>query len=208
MQYINIYGKKRNIGKKAIESIRSSGEVPCILYGKNINIPFSTSLESFKNLIYTSKIHWVNIQIEGENINTVQKEIQFDPISEKILHADFCKIDQKKSIILEIPIKTFGRPIGVSKGGEYYSTIRKLKIKAIPSFFPEYIKLDISNLDIGEKITVKDIYPKGYTILHPTNTLIARVKHSRISSTEEKKTDPISNKKESQEENKIKNINK
>ncbi|AWU44441.1 50S ribosomal protein L25 [Blattabacterium punctulatus] len=211
MQYINIYGKKRNIGKKYIESIRSSGKVPCILYGKNINIPFSTSLESFKNLIYTSKIHWVNIQIEGENnINAVQKEIQFDPISEKILHVDFCKIDQKKSIILEIPVKTFGRPIGVSKGGEYYSTIRKLKIKAIPSFFPEYIKLDISNLDIGEKITVKDIYPKEYTILHPTNTLIARVKHSRITttSTEEKKTDPISNKKESQEENKKNNIKK
>ncbi|WP_113738429.1 50S ribosomal protein L25 [Blattabacterium clevelandi] len=208
MQYINIYGKKRNIGKKEIESIRSSGEVPCILYGKNINIPFSTSLESFKNLVYTSKIHWVNIQIEGKNINAVQKEIQFDPISEKILHADFWKIDKKKSIILEIPVKTFGRPIGVSKGGEYDSTIRKLKIKAIPSFFPEYIKLDISHLDIGEKITVKDIYPKGYTILHPKNTLIARVKHSRITATEEKKTDPISNKKESQEENKKKNIKK
>jgi len=182
MKYI--YGKKRNIGKKAVRSIRFSGEVPCVLYGKNINIPFSTALESFKNLIHTT-LNWVNIQIEGErtNINAIQKEIQLDPISERILHADFCKIEDNKPITLEIPVKTFGMPIGVSRGGEYYSPIRKLKVKALPSYFPEYIKLDISRLNIGEKITVKDISKKEYTILHPINTLIARVKHSRTTTT-------------------------
>ncbi|WP_185849924.1 50S ribosomal protein L25 [Blattabacterium cuenoti] len=186
MQYVNIYGKKRNIGKKFIETIRLSGEVPCILYGKNINIPFSTSLETFKKLVYTTpEVYWFSIQIEGEykNIKAVKKEIQFDPISEKILHADFCKIEDSKPMTLEIPIKTFGRPIGVSKGGEYYSPIRKLKVKAIPSSFPEYIKLDVQNLDIGDRITVKELLKKEYNILHPLNTLVARVKPSRIVST-------------------------
>ncbi|WP_185866702.1 50S ribosomal protein L25 [Blattabacterium cuenoti] len=185
MQYVNISGKKRNIGKKVLETIRLSGEVPCILYGKNINIPFSTSLDTFKKLLYTQEFYWVSIQIEGEkkNIKAVKKEIQFDPISEKILHADFCKIEDCKPIILEIPIKTFGRPIGVSKGGEYYSPIRKLKVKAIPSSFPKYIKLDIQSLDIGDRITVKDLLKKEYNILHPLNTLLARVKTSRIIST-------------------------
>ncbi|WP_185860017.1 50S ribosomal protein L25 [Blattabacterium cuenoti] len=186
MQYVNIYGKKRNIGKKFIEPIRLSGEVPCILYGKNINIPFSTSLEIFKKLVYPPEVYWVSIQIEGEykNIKAVKKEIQIDPISEKILHADFCKIEDYKPITLEIPIKTFGRPIGVSKGGEYYSPIRKLKVKAIPSYFPEYIKLDVQYLDIGDRITVKDLLKKEYHILHPLNTLVARVKNSRIVSTD------------------------
>ncbi|WP_185852891.1 50S ribosomal protein L25 [Blattabacterium cuenoti] len=187
MKYVNISGKKRNIGKKFIKTIRLSGEVPCILYGKDINIPFSTSLETFKNLVYTQELYWVSIQIEGEekNIKAVKKEIQFDPISEKILHADFCKIEDSHPMILEIPIKTFGRPIGVSKGGEYYSPIRKLKVKAFPSSFPKYIKLDVQSLDIGDRITVKDLLKKEYNILHPLNTLVARVKTSRILLTDE-----------------------
>ncbi|WP_185851694.1 50S ribosomal protein L25 [Blattabacterium cuenoti] len=184
MQYVNIYGRKRNVGKKAIRSIRLSGGIPCILYGKNINIPFWTFLEeNLKKLVSESKIYWVSLQIEGDgkkNINAVKKEIQLDPISEKILHIDFCKIEESKPITLEIPIKTFGRPIGVSKGGEYSSFIRKLKVKALPSYFPENIELDINKLDIGDKITVKDLTTKKYTILHPLNTLLARVKPSRV----------------------------
>ncbi|WP_317168599.1 50S ribosomal protein L25 [Blattabacterium cuenoti] len=197
-QYVNIYGKKRRIGKKAIHTIRLSGGIPCVLYGKNVNIPFWTSLEkNLKKLVYTSEVCWVSIQIEGydKNINAVQKEIQFDPISEKILHVDFCQIEESKPITLEIPVKTFGRPIGVSKGGEYHSPIRTLKVKAIPSYFPKYINLDISKLDIGDKIKVKDLsLTKEYTILHPLNTLLARVNSSRA----------IIKEKETQEEKEIK----
>ncbi|WP_185862257.1 50S ribosomal protein L25 [Blattabacterium cuenoti] len=182
MKYINIYGEKRNVGKKSVRSIRLSGKVPCILYGKNINIPFSTSLESFKKIVYTTKVYGVIIKIEGydKNINAIQKEIQFDSIKNEILHADFCIIDELQPIILEIPIKFFGRPIGVIKGGEYYSTVRKIKVKAFPSNIPEYIKLDISSLDIGDRITVENLYNNQYTILHPSHSLIARVKNSRI----------------------------
>ncbi|WP_185869164.1 50S ribosomal protein L25 [Blattabacterium cuenoti] len=191
MKYVNIYGQKRNVGKKAVRSIRLSGKIPCILYGKDINIPFFTSLENLKKIVYTTEFHGVIIQIEGyENINAVRKEIQFDPVNDKILHVDFFQINESKPIILEIPIKFFGRPIGVSKGGEYYSPIRKLKIKAFPSNIPEYIKLNIDSLDIGDKIIVDDLYNSQYVILHSSNTLIARVKNSRI------------NIKESQEENK------
>ncbi|WP_185851107.1 50S ribosomal protein L25 [Blattabacterium cuenoti] len=187
MKYVNINGKKRNIGKKYLKSIRLSGKVPCILYGKNMNIPFSVSLESFKEFIYTNEVYWVILQIEGEkeSIKSIKKEIQFDPINEKIIHADFFEVKENKSITLDIPIKTYGRPIGVSKGGIYSSPIRKLKINALPSFFPEYIKLNIQFLDIGDKITVKDLLGevKDYKILHPTNTLLAKVKNSRLSST-------------------------
>ncbi|WP_185856262.1 50S ribosomal protein L25 [Blattabacterium cuenoti] len=204
MKYINIYGKKRNVGKKAVHSIRVSGGIPCILYGKSINtIPFWISLEeNLKKLVYTSDVYLVNLQIEGcdKNINAIRKEIQFDPISEKILHVDFCKIEKSKPITLEIPIKYFGRPIGVSKGGEYYSPIRKLKVKAIPSEFPEFIKLDINYLDIGDRITVKDLSSKKYTILHPLNTLLARVKPSRII----KETQDENNNKEEKEDQKQK----
>ncbi|WP_185858644.1 50S ribosomal protein L25 [Blattabacterium cuenoti] len=182
MKYVNIFGEKRNIGKKAVLSIRNSGNIPCILYGKKINIPFSTSLENLKKIVYATKVHGVIIQIKGykKNINAIQKEIQFDSIKEKILHADFCEIEELEPITLEIPMRYLGRPIGLAKGGEYYSSIRKLKVKALPIHIPEYIKLNISSLDIGDRITIKDLYNDQYTILHPSHTLIARVKRSRI----------------------------
>ncbi|WP_341656500.1 50S ribosomal protein L25 [Blattabacterium cuenoti] len=190
MKYVNIYGNKRKIGKKYVRFIRNSGKIPCILYGKNINIPFSIPLESLKKIVYTTEIYGITLKIEGydQRINAIRKEIQFDPVNNKILHVDFYKINQSKPIILEIPVKTVGRPIGVEKGGEYYSFIRKLKVKASPSNMPESIELNINFLDIGDKIIVKDLYNDQYTILHPSHTLISRVKSSRtiIKSSQEK----------------------
>ncbi|WP_185867267.1 50S ribosomal protein L25 [Blattabacterium cuenoti] len=189
MKYVNIYGYMRNIGEKAVRSIRDSGRIPCILYGKNINIPFSTSLESLRKIVYTTEVYGIVLKIEGydQSINAIQKEIQFDPVNDKILHVDFYKIEKLKPIILEIPVKSFGRPIGVTKGGEYNSSVRKLRVKAYPSDIPEYIKLNINSLDIGDRIIVEDLYNDQYTILHPSHTLIASVKNSRttIKGTEE-----------------------
>ncbi|WP_185872860.1 50S ribosomal protein L25 [Blattabacterium cuenoti] len=197
MKYINVYGKKRHIGKKASQLIRKYGDIPCILYGKDIDIPipFSISLNSMNKFIYQSNIYYILLEIEGEKekITAVKKEIQFDPVSDNIIHVDFFKINENKPIILDIPIKSVGRSIGIAKGGVYYSLIRKLKIKTLPKFCPEYIEFDISNLDIGDKIVVKDIYKnKKYIILHSMNTLIAKVKPTRI----------IDNKEETLEKNK------
>ncbi|WP_185882520.1 50S ribosomal protein L25 [Blattabacterium cuenoti] len=184
MKYINVYGKKRHTGKKASQLIRKYGEIPCILYGKYIDrpIPFSISLDSMNKFIYQSNIYYIILQIEGEKekITAVKKEIQFDPVSDKIIHVDFFKINENKPIILDIPIQSVGRSIGVAKGGVYYSLIRTLKVKTLPKFCPEYIEFDISYLDIGDKIIVKDIYKnKKYIILHSMNTLIAKVKPTR-----------------------------
>ncbi|WP_341652719.1 50S ribosomal protein L25 [Blattabacterium cuenoti] len=205
MKYVNIYGNKRPIGKKSVRFIRLSGKIPCILYGKNINIPFSISLESLKKIVYTTEIYGVILKIEGydQSINAIRKEIQFDPVNNKILHVDFYKIDPSKPIILEIPIKTVGRPIGVEKGGVYYSFIRKLKVKASPYNMPEFIELNINFLDIGDRIIVEDLYNDQYTILHPSHTLIARVKSSRtiIKSSQEEENQE-GKEKENKKENK------
>ncbi|WP_185855623.1 50S ribosomal protein L25 [Blattabacterium cuenoti] len=193
MKYINIYGEKRNIGKKQVYFTRIFGKIPCILYGNNINIPFSASLDDLKKIVYTSEVRGAIITLKGCNkkIKAIRKEIQFDPVKDKILHVDFYKIDESKPIILYTPLKSFGRPIGVSKGGIYYSPIRKLKIKAFPSNIPDYIKLNVNSLDIGDRITVKNLHNEKYSILHSDNTLVARVKFSRtiekISQDEENK---------------------
>lgn len=183
MEFINIYGKKRNIKKKfnKYKTYKDTNKVPCILYGKKLNIPFSSSLKELKKIVYSRKLHWIIIKLEGynEKIKAITKEVQFDPIKDQIIHIDFYKINEKIPIVIDVPIIFIGRSIGVSKGGEYYSSIKKIKIKSLPKNIPNCIKLNISEMDIGDKIMVKDLLNDKYRILHSNNTLIARVKTSR-----------------------------
>ncbi len=181
MKYITIYGKKRNIGKKYISSIRSNNYIPCIVYCKNINIPFFTLKNNLQKILYRKEVFGFIINIEGKNnnIKAIKKEIQLNPVNNNILHVDFYKINELIPIILEIPIKFFGRPIGVTKGGEYYSPIKKLKIKALVRNIPNYIELNISHLDIGDRIYSVNLKNEKYKILNPDDTLIASVKTSR-----------------------------
>ncbi|WP_185868605.1 50S ribosomal protein L25 [Blattabacterium cuenoti] len=182
MKQVNIYGKRRDIGKKTVRFLRRSDQIPCILYGKNINIPFSISLEEIKKIIHKQEVYRVVITIENyeKNIHTIRKEVQFDPVNDHPLHVDFYKFDELKPVVLEIPLKYTGRPIGVSKGGLFYSPIKKLKIKSLPKNIPDYIELSTDKLDIGDKITVKHLHNEKYDILHPSNTMIVKITTSRI----------------------------
>lgn len=191
MNTITIIGEKReNLGKKSTYKLRKIDRVPCVIYGTNIcNIQFSIYEKFFKKLIYTKEVYKIIIDLypknnhnkENDQIETILQDIQFHPVSDKILHADFYQLNKNKPIILNIPIKIFGKPIGLDKGGEYYSPLKKLKIKSLPINLPNYIPVDISKLDIGDRILIKEIYTKKYTILHPDNAIIAIVKASRTS---------------------------
>ncbi|WP_185877479.1 50S ribosomal protein L25 [Blattabacterium cuenoti] len=208
MKYITIYGEKRNIVKKCI---RSNNKIPCILYGKNINIPFFSSLEEIKKIVFNKKICGVIIKLkindnQYNNIKAIHKEIQFDPVKDNILHVDFYKIEESTPIILHIPIIFIGRPIGVSKGGECFIPIKKLKIKVFPINIPEYIKIDINHLDIGNKIIIKDLKKENYTILHSYNTLLVKIKKSRKSNISQNEDNNVKEKDDKKIDKKI--INK
>lgn len=188
MNAITIQGKKReSVGKSSTRTLRNAGKVPCVVYGRNTNIQFSTPIASFKELVYTHEVHTVVIELDADSKKSAQKieaivqEIQFHPVSDEILHADFYQLDKNKPITLKIPIKTIGRSAGVTKGGEYIAPLKKLKIKALPANLPDYIKLDIRILEIGDRISVREIRTDKYTILHPDSTVVAAVRASRAS---------------------------
>lgn len=182
MNIITIEGNIRNeTGKKEIIILRKQNNIPCILYDKNINIKFYTHINSFKNIIYTKIFNKILIKLNGENIESILQDIQFHPVSDEIIHADFYKLNIKKYITLSIPIKIFGRSIGVSKGGECCFNIKKLKIKTLPTNIPKNIEVDISHLEIGDRISIGDIHNNKYTIMHPDNNIIVAIRPSRTS---------------------------
>lgn len=181
MKSITIQGEKReNVGKSSTRALRDAERVPCVVYGSGENIHFSTALSSFKNLVYTPEAHTVAIEWpDGGKTEVVLQDIQFHPVSDLILHADFCQLQPKKPVIMEIPVKVLGRSVGVSQGGVLRITLRKLKVKALPENLPDNIEIDITSLGIGARISVKDLSADKYSIQHPKDTVILAVKASR-----------------------------
>lgn len=183
MKSIEIKGKKRKAtGKISTVLLRKSGFIPCVVYGKSESpIHFFTEEKNFKNLVYTVKVNTVALNLENDiKIDAILQDIQYHPVSDIILHADFYKLNYKTLVNMEIPVSLIGRSPGVVAGGSLQLNMRKLKLRALPQNFPDQILIDISQLNIGDKIYVEQIKKKyNYVFLHPDNCVIVAVKISR-----------------------------
>ena len=180
MKSITIQGTKReSVGKKSTKALRDAELVPCVVYGGEQPINFSTEEKSFKNLVYTPEAHTVVIELDGKKIDAVLQDIQFHPITDKILHADFYQLSADKPVVMEVPVRITGRAKGVLAGGVLRQSFRKLRLKAIPANLPDEIVVDVTPLRIGNKLYVGDIKNDQYTFLHPDNAVVAAVKMSR-----------------------------
>jgi large subunit ribosomal protein L25 len=182
MKSITIQGKKReSVGKNATRTLRNADQIPCVVYGSAEPIHFSADEKSFKNLVYTPEAHTVQIVLEsGEKIDTILQAIQFHPVSEKILHADFYQLEANKAVTIEIPVKLTGRAKGVANGGSLLFPMKKIKIKALPANLPDEILIDITPLKIGQKIYAKALQHSKFAVLHPDNAVVASIKTSRV----------------------------
>ena len=180
MKSITIQGTKReNVGKKSTKALRDAELVPCVVYGGEQPLHFSTEEKSFKNLVYTPEAHTVVIELDGKKIDAVLQDIQFHPITDKILHVDFYQLSANKPVVMSVPVRITGRAKGVVAGGVLRQSFRKLTLKAIPANLPDEIVIDVTPLRIGNKLYVGDIKNDAYTFLHPDNAVIAAVKMSR-----------------------------
>ncbi|KFC23823.1 50S ribosomal protein L25/general stress protein Ctc [Epilithonimonas lactis] len=183
MKSITIQGTKReSVGKKSTKALRDAELVPCVVYGGGEPLNFSALEKAFKGLVYTPEAHTVSIEVDGQVIPAVLQDIQFHPITDKIIHADFYRLSDDKPVVMEVPVRVTGRSKGVVAGGVLRQTYRKLKVKAIPANLPDEIVVDITPLKIGNKFYVESLKNDKYTFMHPDNAVIVAVKMSRNAS--------------------------
>lgn len=179
MKNIIIYGRKReSLGKPSTNVLRYSEKIPCVLYYKNKeNSFFYTTLDSFRKIVFTPKSYTVIIEWEeGEKTEAILKEVQFHPVSDIILHADFCHLNSKKLIVMPVPIKIIGRSLGITQGGNLRIMLRKLRVKALPKNIPDNFEIDISFLGLGDRVYIKDILNDNYIFMHSKDTVILTIK--------------------------------
>ena len=180
MQSITIKGSQReSVGKVATKALRNAGKVPCVLYGGDKPVHFSAEEKTFKNLVYTPNVYTATIELEGQTFAAILQDIQFHPVSDKILHVDFYQLHDDKEVTMNIPVRLEGTSPGVLNGGSLRFTNRKLRVKAVPANLPDFIVANISKLKIGNKLYITELFNDDYTFMHPDNTVVVQVRTSR-----------------------------
>jgi len=180
MKTLAISAKLRNgTGKTDSKALRNQGNVPCVLYGGEKQVCFYAHENDFRNLVYTPDVFIVELDIEGEKYRAVMQDLQFHPVTEKLLHLDFLQIFDDKEITMTIPVHLEGMSIGIRNGGVLSFRRRKIITRAIPGNLPDYIEINIEDLDIGQSIFIKDLRVDKYSFLAADNAVVVGVRTAR-----------------------------
>ncbi len=170
---------RKEIGKKSSKAVRAQESVPCVLYGGKENVNFAAAEGDFRHLLFTPDVYIVNIDIDGKSHNAIIKDLQFHPVTDKLLHADFYEVSDAKPITVEIPVKLNGSSAGVREGGKLVTECRKVKVKGLPKDIPAEIEIDITELVIGKSIRAGEIKADKFDVVLAKETPIVSVRTTR-----------------------------
>jgi large subunit ribosomal protein L25 len=180
MRTVSMSGFLRgNVGKKDAKKIRKDGMVPCVVYGGNEQLHFYTDAKNFKKIVFTPEVCFVKLNLDEKEYEVILQDIQYHPVTDNILHADFMQLKADKPIVMNIPLKITGTAPGVLKGGRVVQKFRKLKVKALPENMPELIEISINTLEIGQGVKVSDIPAEKFTLMDNKNNTIVGVTVTR-----------------------------
>ncbi|MBJ04623.1 MAG: 50S ribosomal protein L25/general stress protein Ctc [Flavobacteriales bacterium] len=202
MKSVSINGIARvDLGKKFAKKLRKEDNVPCVIYGgKETPVHFYAHSNEFRKIVYTPNVYLIDIVIEKQNIKAIMGDIQFHPVTDKILHIDFIRIFDNKKFKVELPIVLEGNSIGVRNGGRLALNMRRLCIEGLSADMPENINIDISNVKIGQAIRVSDLNLDNLTIINNPNDVVMAVKTARAAIQEENEVDSPENSEEPKSE--------
>ena len=186
MKTLEIKGSiRKELGKKDSKKLRKDGNVPCVIYEKEGNVHFYTHENNFKNLIYTPDAHIVNLDLDGKPFKAVLQDVQFHPVSDKIIHVDFMEIYDDKPITISLPILITGDSVGVKAGGKLRIKKRHLKVRGFAKDIPENLVIDITNVKIHHSVKVGDLSYDLIELVEPKITTVLSVASSRVAAKEE-----------------------
>lgn len=193
-----------DLGKKAAKALRSEGRIPVVLNGgKIIELPYKETLkpgekiveisknrgmittdlvvtnDAVRKLIYTPEIFAIELDINGEKRNAILKEIQFEPVKDTILHIDLLEVDDKKPVVVEVPVSLEGHAEGVKAGGKLTLSMKKIKVKATYNNIPERVVINVDNLGLGKSLQIGELHYEGLELVNAKNAVVCAVQLTR-----------------------------
>ena len=185
MKTFQLEGKTREIAvrpadqKRALKALRQSNAIPAVLYGGEKTIHFSFTNDAVRNLIYTPEIYVIDLTIDGQTVKAIVKDLQFQPVTDAIVHIDFLQVSEEKPVVMEVPVVLEGHAEGVKAGGKLSLQMRKLKVKAIYSQIPEKLTINVDHLGLGKTIQVGALHFEGLEVINAKNAVVCAVQLTR-----------------------------
>ncbi len=195
---------RTELGKKSVKALRAEGKIPAVINGGAlVELPYTGTLkegqklveidakrglittdivvsaEDVRKLIYTPDIFEVDINLNGEEVKAVIKDLQFQPVKDTLLHIDFLQVYPDKPVVMEVPVKIEGHAEGVKAGGKLTLSMRKLKVKALYNEIPERLVINVDNLGLGKSMAVGDLHFEGLELMNAKNAVVCAVQLTR-----------------------------
>jgi large subunit ribosomal protein L25 len=163
--------------------LRQQGFVPAVFYGRSAeNILLAVNNKELLKLHKDKKDHaFIKLIIDDGGNKKIEKlslikELQVQPLTGKFFHADFYEVDMKHKLTFDVTLRFTGKAIGVENGGELQHIKREVKVSCLPANLPDHIDIDVTTLDIGDSIKVKELkLAEGITVLDPPDAAVAAV---------------------------------
>ena len=186
MKTFDIKGTERkDIGKKATKALRVDELVPCVLYGGKSNVHFAVEEKAFQYLVFTPNVYVVNVEIDGKKTTALMQDIQFHPVTDRIMHVDFLEISDAKKVNFAIPVQLNGLAAGVKEGGRLILKLRKLKVNGFAKDFPDTLDINVEELVLGKAIKIGELSFDNLDLLDSKNSVVATVKLTRSAISEQ-----------------------
>lgn len=172
--------KREELGKKSTQALRKQNHIPCVMYGGEEVLHFHAHENDFNKLVYTDQVYVVEVEVDGKKHQATMQEIQFHPVTDKVLHIDFVQVFEDKPAVVSIPVKIFGSSVGILAGGKLRLKKRYLKVKGLAKDFPETLDIDITDLKIGDSFKVGELNYENLELLDPSQAMVVGVATSRL----------------------------
>jgi large subunit ribosomal protein L25 len=186
MNTITIEGQLRTeYGKAATRQLRSQELVPGVIYGGAQEVSFAAPAKAFRSLVYTGSFQIAELNIDGKSYRTILKDLQFDRVSDELIHVDLLELVEDKKIVADIPLSYTGTAIGVRGGGRLVTKMKTLKVKTYPRYLREQIEVNVEHMNVGDNVRVEDVKVENYEVMNSPRIPIASVVTTRALRQEE-----------------------
>jgi large subunit ribosomal protein L25 len=180
MKTVSLSGSLReSVGKKDAKKHRKEGKIPCVLYGGEEQVHFVVKDLDFDKIIFTTDVYLINLDVDGKAYQAILQDVQFHPVTDSVLHADFLMAPEGKPVIIGLPVRFEGNVPGVMAGGRLVKKMRKVIVKGLVADMPEFIMVDMSGLNIGQGIKVQDLKLDNIEFLDNPHAMVVMVKTAR-----------------------------
>ena len=180
MKTVSLSGSLReNVGKKDAKTLRYAGKVPCVLYGGEEQVHFQMDQTNFKTILFTPETFIIDIKVGKKTYKALLKDVQYHPVGDHVLLADFFEVNPEKPVVVSLPVKVKGTSPGVIRGGKLKVKLTRLSVKGLISNMPDFIEINISKLNVGQNIKIKNLQFDNLTFLGNSNAVVVEVMAAR-----------------------------